>query len=256
MPLLERLRTESVVAGTFVHEPGESAAVVEWWQQSCVALTTFGSWEVRSGRGGGVVDPRVALVGQACAEYDCRHPDGVDDRMLVVGYRVEVDPGPRLLVPLGATLQRLRRSLIAELRTNEPDQDRVDTLCQALLERAREAPGPPGPVSARTGLLVARIRAEADVRYTDLDLDLVAEAAALGMSRTRLVHAFREVVGVTPHRYVVGLRTTHAARLLAETRAPVAEVCFDSGFGSMSRFHAAFYAAFGTTPTGYRSRYC
>ena len=97
-------------------------------------------------------------------------------------------------------------------------------------------------------------RAEAAAQYTEPEFSLVAEAVALGMSRTRLVRAFQDVTGLTPHRYLRGLRTTHAARLLAGTTAPVTEICFASGFGSMTRFHAAFHEAFGTTPTGYRAR--
>ncbi|HLQ53545.1 MAG TPA: helix-turn-helix domain-containing protein [Streptosporangiaceae bacterium] len=254
MPLLERMRTGQVVVGSFVHEPGEPTASLEWWRHSCVAFTTFGSWQVRSRRGGGEVAPNMVLVGEAGAEHDCRHPSGVDDRLLCVIYRADVDPGPALLVPQVAELHCLRRSLVAELRSAEPEGDEVDALCLAMLAQSQQAPGQSLRPSERSTVLVARLQAEADARYTELDLDLVAEAAALGMSRTRLVHVFRDVVGVTPHRYIVELRTSHAACLLARTRAPVSEVCFDSGFGSMTRFHAAFRAAFGTTPTAYRDK--
>jgi len=102
-------------------------------------------------------------------------------------------------------------------------------------------------------MLVGRLRAVADARYTDPGLDLVAAAADLGLSRTRLVHAFRELVGVTPHRYVVELRTAHAAHRLRETADPVTRICFDSGFGSVARFLVAFRRAFGTTPSDYRA---
>lgn len=69
------------------------------------------------------------------------------------------------------------------------------------------------------------------------------------------MHSFGELVGVTPQRYVVELRIAYAARLLVETRAPVTDVCFESGFGSVARFSAAFRAAFDVAPTTYRSRY-
>jgi AraC-like DNA-binding protein len=67
------------------------------------------------------------------------------------------------------------------------------------------------------------------------------------------VHVFRDVAGVTPHRYVVELRTSHAARLLRDTLVPVTDICFDSGFGSMPSFYAAFRAAYGMTPGAYRA---
>jgi AraC-like DNA-binding protein len=255
MPLLERMRTDQVVIGSFVHEPCEPAAAIEWWERCCVAFTASGSWQVRSRRGGGEVTPATVLVGEAGAEYDCRHPDGMDDRMLCVIYRRDVDPGPAVLVPQAPALRQTGRSLAAELRSAEPAPDEVEALCLAMLELCREAPGRPRRPGHRSRSLVARLQAEASTRYTDMDFDLVAEAAGLGMSRTRLIHTFREVAGLTPHRYLLELRTSHAARLLAQTRAPVTEICFASGFGSMNRFHAAFYDAFGITPTAYRIRY-
>jgi AraC family transcriptional regulator len=256
MPLLEMVRTGRVIAGSFCHKPDEPAAAVEWWEEPCVAFTTFGSWEVRSRRGAGQVTASDVLVTEAAVEHDCRHPDGVDDRMLCVLYRGDVDPGPALLVPQVAALHSLRRSLVHELRSADPDRDEVEALSLALLDVVREVPGSsPGP-GERSRELVGRLRAEADARYCEPDLDLVAQARALGVSRTRFVHVFRDVVGVTPHRYVVELRTSHAARLLRRTSVPVTDICFESGFGSMPSFYAAFRAAYGTTPSTYRAAEC
>jgi AraC family transcriptional regulator len=249
------VRTDEILVGPFSHEPGDPATAVEWWRDPCIAFTTFGSWRIRSRRGHGDVTPATVLVSEAGAEHDCRHEGGVDDRMLCVVYRREIDPGPRLLVPHAAALHSVRRSLAAELRAADPDRDEVEALSLALLEAVREAPGGavrPGP-GKRSRALAGRLRAAADARYRDPDLDLAAEALAVGLSRTRFIHVFRDVVGVTPHRYVVELRTSHAARLLAGTSASVTEVCFDSGFGSMPSFHAAFRAAYGMAPSAYRA---
>jgi AraC-like DNA-binding protein len=187
--------------------------------------------------------------------HNCRHPDAVDDRALCVTYRRDVEPSAALVLPLGARLHGLRRSLVAELRRAEPDGTALDELCLDLLALTRQAADSPRRMGAATRAVVTRVRAAADASYIDSSLDLVAEAATWGMSRTRLVHSFRGLVGVTPHRYVVELRTAHAARLLVQSRIPVTEVCFDSGFGSLARFHAAFHAAFGVAPRTYRARY-
>ena len=252
MPLLDRVRTGQVVVGPFCHGPGEPAASVEWWQQPCIAFTTFGSWEVRSRRGKGEVTPSAVLVSEG-GEHDCRHPGGVDDRMLCVLYLGDIDPGPMLLVPQRPALHSLRKSLVAELRAADPDRGEVEALSLALLDMVREAPGSsPGP-GKRSRALVGRLRAEADARYREPGLDLVAQALALGMTRTRFVHVFRDVVGVTPHRYVVELRVSHAARLLRRTPVAVTDICFDSGFGTMSSFYAAFRGAYGMTPSAYRA---
>jgi len=100
---------------------------------------------------------------------------------------------------------------------------------------------------------VARLRAEPDARCREPELDLVAQARALGVGRTRFVHMFRDVVGVTPHRYVTEPLASHAARLLSGTQLPVTDICFDSGFGSMPSFYAAFRIAYGMTPGIYRA---
>jgi AraC-like DNA-binding protein len=199
------------------------------------------------------VTPGAVLVTEAAAEHDCRHPGGVDDRMLCVLYRSPVDPGPALLVPQVAALHSFRRSLVAELRPADPDRGEVEALSLALLEAVRQAPGSSPRPGKRSRAVVGRLRAEADARYRDPDLDLVTQAQTAGLSRTRFVHVFRDVLGVTPHRYVVELRASHAARLLRSTSVPVTDICFGSGFGSMPSFHAAFRAAYGMTPSAYRA---
>lgn len=253
MPLLERVRTDQVVAGLFYHEPGEPVTSVEWWHEPCVAFTAFGSWEVRARRGKGEVTAGSVLVSEGRAEHDCRHPDGVGDRMLCVLYQGDVDTGPVLVAPQVAALHSLRRSLAAELRRVDPDPHEVEALAFALLDAVREAPDhSPGP-GERSRVLVARLRAEADAHYREPGLDLAAEARTLGMSRTRFVHVFRDVTGVTPHRYVLELRASYAARLLADTPMPVTDICFESGFGSVPSFYGAFRAAYGMTPGAYRA---
>ena len=251
--MLEKVRTDQVIVGLYSHAPGDRATAVEWWQESSIAFTTFGSWQISSRRGQGDLAPGTVLVSAAGAEHECRHPYGVDDRMLVVVYRQEADPGLRLLVPQVAALHSMRRSLVAELRAGRPDRNEVEALSLVLMEKVREAPGGVLKPSGRSRANAHRLRARADARYREPDLDLVAEAMATGMSRTRFIHVFRDLVGVTPHRYVIELRTSHAARLLLDTSMPVTDICFDSGFGSMPSFHAAFRAAYGTTPSAFRA---
>lgn len=255
MIVVERARTGLVTIHSFSHAPADEAVALEWWPRSCVAFTMFGSWEIRSGRGRGEVRTDTVLVGDGGSEYDCRHDDAVDDRALCVTYRGEVEQSTALVLPLGARLHALRRSLTAELRRAHPDGTAIDELCLDLLTSTRQSQERARRPTPTTRAVIDRVRAEADASYTDLSLDLVAAAAAYGMSRTRLVHYFRELVGITPHRYLVALRTAHAARLLAGSPIPVTEICFASGFGSVARFQAAFRDAFGITPTAYRQRH-
>lgn len=256
MPMLERARAEHVIIGSFFHEPGERAAVTEWWPEPSIVFTSHGAWEVNARRGRGDVTPDTVLVNEPAAEHECGHPHGLDDRMLCVLFREDADPGPALLVPHVPALHSLRRSLVDELRFAVPDVAEIDALGLAILQAVRDVSAAAGAVprpGERSRFIVQRLKAEADVRYRDPDLDLAAEARALGLSRTRFVHVFRDVIGVTPHRYVIELRTSHAARLLRGTREPVTDICFASGFGGVPSFHSAFRAAYGMTPSAYRA---
>lgn len=60
--MLQRVRTDQVLVGSFYHEPGEPATSVEWWQDPCIAFTTFGSWQVRSRRGNGTSLPVLVIL--------------------------------------------------------------------------------------------------------------------------------------------------------------------------------------------------
>lgn len=78
------------------------------------------------------------LVNEPAAEHDCLYPHGLDDRMLCVLFREDVDPGPALLVPHVPALHSLRRSLVAELRSTAPDAAEVDVLELAMLQAVRD----------------------------------------------------------------------------------------------------------------------
>lgn len=66
---------------------------------------------------------------------------------------------------------------------------------------------------------------------------------------------FRGTFGVTLSEYVLEHRIAHAQRLLATTSEKVTRIAYESGFGSISRFNAAFKAASGCTPSVYRRKH-
>jgi AraC family transcriptional regulator len=64
---------------------------------------------------------------------------------------------------------------------------------------------------------------------------------------------FSQVLGVTPHQYLVRSRLRHAARLLADDRErPVTEVALDVGFADLSNFVRTFHRAAGVSPGAFR----
>jgi AraC-like DNA-binding protein len=66
---------------------------------------------------------------------------------------------------------------------------------------------------------------------------------------------FRKAFGVTPTRFILQHRVSHAQRMLVTSDAKVLEVAMEAGFGSLSRFNAAFRALCGCSPRQYRCRH-
>jgi AraC-like DNA-binding protein len=66
---------------------------------------------------------------------------------------------------------------------------------------------------------------------------------------------FRKAVGVTPTRFILQHRVSHAQRMLVTSDAKILEVAREAGFGSLSRFNAAFQKLCGCAPRQYRSRH-
>jgi AraC-like DNA-binding protein len=66
---------------------------------------------------------------------------------------------------------------------------------------------------------------------------------------------FRATFGVTLSDYLLGHRIAHAERMLATSNETVTCIAFASGFGSISRFNAAFKSSSGCTPTEYRRQH-
>jgi AraC family transcriptional regulator, melibiose operon regulatory protein len=64
---------------------------------------------------------------------------------------------------------------------------------------------------------------------------------------------FRKGFGVTPTRFILQHRVSHAQRMLVTSEAKVLEVAMESGFGSLSRFNAAFRQLCGCSPREYRA---
>ena len=250
---VELARTGMVRVDAVWHTPDDGAFAAEESPATSLTFTAAGAWWLKSSAATGQVDPGWMLALRRGQEYDCRHPDGVEDRSLSVTFLGQVEAADGGLVRVGDRGRRLRRGLYRAAVARHPDPEEIDAVAVSLLAWARQPGDEAARIGARTRAAVAEVRREADRSFVDSELDLVAIGKAAGLSRTRLIHAFRELVGVTPHRYLLQRRVSHAARLLADGGMAVAEVCFASGFGSLARFNAAFRDAHGLPPGRYRA---
>jgi AraC-like DNA-binding protein len=86
-------------------------------------------------------------------------------------------------------------------------------------------------------------------------LELSQLAETLQLSSSRVSRLFQEVLGRGFKDYLLLLRLAEARRLLVRTDMPVTEVCFASGFQSVSSFYRLFAKAEGVSPTVYRNKY-
>lgn len=87
---------------------------------------------------------------------------------------------------------------------------------------------------------------------SDQPLDLETTAKAAGVSSFHFLRLFSNVLGVTPHQYLVRARLRHAARRLADDTRSITDVAFDVGFGDLSNFVRTFHRAAGVSPRRFR----
>jgi AraC-like DNA-binding protein len=83
-------------------------------------------------------------------------------------------------------------------------------------------------------------------------IDLERAASEAGLSAFHFLRLFANVLGVTPHQYLVRSRLRHAARLLADDDRSITDVAFDVGFGDLSNFVRTFHRAAGVSPRRFR----
>ena len=83
-------------------------------------------------------------------------------------------------------------------------------------------------------------------------IDLDDAAAQAGISPFHFLRLFSDVLGVTPHQYLVRSRLRHAARRLADDDSPITDIAYDVGFGDLSNFVRTFHRAAGASPLRFR----
>jgi AraC family transcriptional regulator of adaptative response / DNA-3-methyladenine glycosylase II len=118
--------------------------------------------------------------------------------------------------------------------------------------RPELAPGnAPVDNSQRLAHLVAR-RIEEGV--ADEKAALEAIAGEFGLSSRQIRRVIHEELGVPPIQLILTRRLLLTKQLLTETKLPVTEIAFASGFSSLRRFNDAFVSRYGMAPTRLRKK--
>lgn len=92
-----------------------------------------------------------------------------------------------------------------------------------------------------------RVRDFLDANYTG-ELSQEEIARRFGYTQNHMIRMFKSAWGITPHRYVTGLRMTRAKWLLENTALSVGQVAATVGYSDMSVFYRQFVRAYGIAP--------
>jgi AraC family transcriptional regulator len=84
---------------------------------------------------------------------------------------------------------------------------------------------------------------------------LEALARLVGLSACYFCRAFRQSLGMPPHRYQLSRRIERAKALLAKRAASITDVSLTVGYNDTSAFCTAFRRATGLTPSTYRRNF-
>ena len=70
----------------------------------------------------------------------------------------------------------------------------------------------------------------------------------IGISRRQIERLFKINVGVTPARYYMEFRLTHARQLIQQSNLSIFEISIACGFVSSAHFSRTFHKFFGQSP--------
>jgi AraC-like DNA-binding protein len=200
------------------------------------------------------------LVGYPGDEYVCTHDHVVGDECLSFFLAPELAEalGDLGAWRIGSVPPLPELMVLAELAQTAADGSSdvgLDEVGHLLAARFIEA------VSGRrakklTANLRDRRRAVESALWIDanshkaITLDDAAEQA--GISAFHFLRLFSDVLGVTPHQYLVRSRLRHAARRLADDDSAITDIAYDVGFGDLSNFVRTFHRAAGASPMRFR----
>lgn len=86
----------------------------------------------------------------------------------------------------------------------------------------------------------------------NISVSILADMA--GVSEFHFIRIFKKETGFTPHEYLVNTRIATAQYLLKNTRLPIKDICYNTGFSCESAFCSSFKKHQGITPSQYRDR--
>src|ERR1700730_2725552 len=168
----------------------------------------------------------------------------------------ETDFKPRLFFfdrDLWETLQKLKAHAESPGRAHRQYAEALGLVLAHELLRLNNGVAP-ATQNARGGLAAwqeKRVTQYIEEHLTE-DVSLSALAQVASLSPYYFSRAFKESVGMPPHRYMTSRRMQKAKSLLADPEISVTQIGLDLGFSETSSFTNTFRKHAGLTPTAYR----
>jgi AraC-like DNA-binding protein len=240
---------------------------VEEHAETAISSVMQGSFQYRTQIGSATLVPGSLLLGSAGNCFECGHEHAEGDRCLAFHF------APAFFESIARGVPGVRRTTFAHASV-PPTKELIGLLADAEVARNRQNAAaleeiatrlagavlmitadkrallrtPSAHVERRISRAVRRIDAQANAR---LGLNALASEAA--MSPYHFLRTFRQVVGMTPHQYILHTRLHRAARRLRESTDPISEIAIRAGFQDLATFNRRFRRLIGTTPGSYRA---
>lgn len=201
------------------------------------------------------------LIGHPGDEYTCTHEHVCGDECLsffLAPELVEAIGDSQAPWQIGSVPPLSELVVLGELAQAAADGSSdigLDEIGQVLASRFVEVvsgkPRKSGTDAARD-----RRRAVETALWIDANshrpITLEDAAAQARISPFHFLRLFSDVLGVTPHQYLLRSRLRHAARRLADDDSPVTDIAYDVGFADLSNFVRTFGRAAGASPLKFR----
>jgi AraC family transcriptional regulator len=172
-------------------------------------------------------------------------------------HRIEELDCPRGTGIPDATMRNLGSALIAGFdRSTEVSRIFIDHVSFAVCAHVAQVYGGmrPNSIGRRGGLAAWQERRAKDLLAANLDgkVALADIARECRLSVSHFSRAFRQSVGVAPHRWLLSRRVEFAKELLRDRESPLSEIALRCGFADQSHFTRVFTRWAGVSPGAWR----
>ncbi|MEP9385606.1 AraC family transcriptional regulator [Mesorhizobium sp. KR9-304] len=231
-----------------------------------IAAVVSGSFTYASDAGRALLHPGALLFGNHGACYRCGHEHSTGDRCVSVQFTPDYFgeiaasaagssrfrfPAAMLPARRGALPHTVLLEALGGMRDPLDMEERAVRFFAAAVRTLSGETTAVQHASAQDLRRVSRVLGHIEAHSAEpLDLDRLASIAAT--SKFHFLRIFRRAVGLTPYQFLLNTRLRRAALRLLATPDAVSAIAYDTGFGDLSTFNAAFRERFGVAPLAFR----